>query len=432
MRIDRVQLRNFRCFEDQSFRFADDFTLLIGANATGKSAVLDALAIAAGSALMAVPDAAARLIRRLDVRRSYPTGAEVGSFEEHYPAVVAAWGGIDGLALSWRRELRSPKSRTTYREANAVRTAMDELAHQSRSGAEVLFPCIAYYSTGRLWLEQREPKSGGMDPGGKTSRYAGYQNCLTPRSSTRRLVRQIKRLSLIQAQRGERLETLAAVLAAIANCVEGAASASFDFEEDDIAIVFEGGLRCPFRLLSDGQRTMAALAADIAMRCALLNPHLNGQASRETPGVVLIDELDLHLHPLWQRRVVGDLRRTFPNIQFIASSHSPFIIQSMEQCGGVINLDAGEEEPFELSHHSIEDVAEDIMRVELPQRSRRFSEMSQAAEEYFRAIEDGGDQDSRSIEELRRKLDRLQHLYADNPAYAAFLRMHLPPDEGGG
>ena len=165
MRIDRVQLRNFRCFEDQSFRFADDFTLLIGANATGKSSVLDALAIAAGSALMGVSDATARLIRRLDVRRSYPTGAEVGSFDEHYPAVVAAWGRIDGADLSWRRELRSPKSRTTYREANAVRAAMDELAHRSRGGAEVLFPCIAYYSTGRLWLEQREPKSGGMDPG---------------------------------------------------------------------------------------------------------------------------------------------------------------------------------------------------------------------------------------------------------------------------
>ena len=78
--------------------------------------------------------------------------------------------------------------------------------------------------------------------------------------------------------------------------------------------------------------------------------------------------------------MVGDLRRTFPNIQFIASSHSPFIIQSMEQCGGVINLDAGEEEPSQLSHHSIEDVAEDIMGVGLPQRSWRFSEMSQAAE----------------------------------------------------
>ncbi len=372
MRIDRLQLTNFRCFAQRSFSFAEDFTLLIGANAMGKTAVLDALAVALGAALTGVPDTQSRLIRRSDVRRSYSAEAEVAGFEETYPARVAAEGSLGGQSLAWRREFRTAKSRTTHREARALRSAMRVLIDASRDGANAVLPCIGYYGTGRLWLEQRATREGGIDPAGKASRYAGYRNCLTPRSSTVPLVRWIKRLALIQAQRGVRLETLGTILDAVASCIEGAASVAFDFQDDDVLVAFADGAQRPFRMLSDGQRGMAALVADIAMRCAQLNPHLNGLACRETPGVVLIDELDLHLHPRWQRRVVEDLRRTFPNIQFVATTHSPFIIQSMADCGGLISLDAADEEPSAVGQHSIEDVAAELMQVEQPQRSRRF------------------------------------------------------------
>ena len=429
MRIEHLHLDNFRCFDAREFFFADGFTLPIGANATGKTAILDALAVAAGAALTEVPDASSRLIRRVDVRRTSFSGAEVGGIEEHYPARVAVEGTFDGQSLSWQREFRSAKSHTTHRETRSIRNAMHRLMERGQNGGEAIFPYIGYYGTGRLWLEQRTAKEGGVDPGEKISRYGGYRHCLTPRSSTRDLVRRIKRLTLIQAQRGARLETLTSILDAATNCVEDAASASFDFDDDDVSITFESDLRVPFRMLSDGQRGMAALAADIAMRCTILNPHLNGDASRETPGVVLIDELDLHLHPRWQRRVVDDLRRTFPRIQFVATSHSPFIIQSMADRVGVINLDASDEEPSAISQRSIEDVAEDIMRVQQPQRSRRFLEMSEAAEAYFRALENVSDDDAEGIQALRERFDQLRPLFADNPAYAAFLRMHAPPAE---
>jgi predicted ATP-binding protein involved in virulence len=89
----------------------------------------------------------------------------------------------------------------------------------------------------------------------------------------------------------------------------------------------------PFSNLSDGQRTMAATVADLAIRAVTLNSYLfgngNGQGYaspavilQETPGVVLIDEVDVHLHPIWQRSVVKDLMSTFPKVQFICSTHS--------------------------------------------------------------------------------------------------------------
>ena len=63
---------------------------------------------------------------------------------------------------------------------------------------------------------------------------------------------------------------------------------------------------------------------------ARLNPHLGADALAGTPGIVLIDELDLHLHPRWQRHVVADLRRTFPLVQFVTTTHSPQIISEVQ------------------------------------------------------------------------------------------------------
>lgn len=82
----------------------------------------------------------------------------------------------------------------------------------------------------------------------------------------------------------------------------------------------------PVGLLSDGYRSTVALFADLARRCAILNPHLLEKAAEKTPGIVLIDEVDLHLHPSWQRRLIADLRKAFPAIQFVLTTHSPQVI----------------------------------------------------------------------------------------------------------
>ena len=421
MRINRLDLSNFRCFRERSFAFHQRFTLLIGANATGKTAILDALAVALGAALIPVPHAPSGSIRHRDVRRTHHQIGETGHFTDHYPVCVEARGSIEDRDIEWARSLISAKSRTTRGGTRTIREAMDQLVRRSAAHNDVVLPYIGYYGTSRLWLEQRRAPDGGLDPTRRNSRYAGYQNCLTPSSSTRQLSAWIKRLALIEVRRG-RLATLKAVYDAIANCVEGAIGAHYDFEEDDIVVEFEGD-RFPFRSLSDGQRNMAATAADMAMRCSQLNPQLKDRARTETPGVVLIDEIDLHLHPRWQRGVIRDLSSSFPRLQFVATSHSPFIVQSVSD-GGVINLDSGDNAPEALLDQSIEDVAESIMGVEQPQRSQRYREMIEAAERYYQVIESTAvETDPDRIQTLREELDRLEEPFGDNPAYVAFLRL---------
>lgn len=266
MRVAHLQLQNFRCFRDRTFTFDDRFTLLIGANVTGKTAILDGMAVALGAALLDVPDAPSRTIQLQEVRRTDRQSGEIGNVVEHYPVRVTASGTVEETCIEWTRDLRSRKSRTTRAGTESLRHVTRGLVRRNMNHEDAVLPFIGYYGTGRLWVEQRLWTGMVIDPAKRGARYAGYRNCLAPTSSARHLVAWIKRLALIESQRG-RLATLGAIYDAVTRCVENAVETSFDFEQDDVVIEFDSGARFPLRFLSDGQRVMAATAADIAMRC---------------------------------------------------------------------------------------------------------------------------------------------------------------------
>ena len=179
-----------------------------------------------------------------------------------------------------------------------------------------------------------------------------------------------------------------------------------------------------FSDLSDGQQRIAAIFCDLAMRCASLNSHLGEKAIEETTGVVTIDELDLHLHPQWQRTVIQDLLSVFPKLQFIATSHSPFLLQAAFAQGTVIDLGTGQ--AVTAPDESIEDIAEHVMGVHpFPQRSQRWHDMKAVAAEYYRLLEVAKQSaDSDEVKAVKSRLDALIIPYTDDPAYAAWLEMH--------
>jgi predicted ATP-binding protein involved in virulence len=126
-------------------------------------------------------------------------------------------------------------------------------------------------------------------------------------------------------------DELAMVNMALAAVVEGAAGIRYDFAQKSLLVQWHGETPpTEFRNLSDGQRVAIALVVDIARRMCLLNPHLGERVTKETPGVVLIDELDVHLHPKWQRLITTGLQEAFPQVQFIAASHSPQVLGELK------------------------------------------------------------------------------------------------------
>ena len=423
MRVDRLTVLNFRNFVQETFEFHPQFTLLVGDNGAGKTAVLDALRVGVGAYLLGIPDIQAPSIKREFVRRETRRVGELLTLEPVTPCAVSCEGRVHFLDLRWDRERSSLHGRTNRVGARDLAQCV---ARCFRSmDPETDFPLIVSYGTGRLWIEPRTTKharSAVREPLGKLSRFEAYRGCLEPAVSSELLRRWIKKMELIAVQQKHRLGSLDAVYSAVVGCVQDAEKVLYDFELDDIALDFANGERFPFGLLSDGQRSMAALAADIALRCVQLNPHLAGKAPRETEGVALIDELDVHLHPNWQRVVVRNLTSLFPKLQFVATTHSPFIIQSLDG-QGLINLsDRGVLEK-RAETYSIEDVAEETMGVDTPQRSKPFLEMEAAAERYYRLLDELNDDDP-EIAQAKAELDQIEARFSDNPAYAALLKLH--------
>lgn len=163
------------------------------------------------------------------------------------------------------------------------------------------------------------------------------------------------------------------------------------------------------------------MVGDIARRATILNPHLGENVLLETPGVVLVDELDLHLHPKWQRRVIEDLRRTFPKIQFICTTHSPFLIQTLRSSEELISLDGDTASSFD--NYGIEAIAAGIMGVSNPEVSPRYFEMLEAAKEYLAELDEAAKSPADRLEAYKEQLAKHIAPFADNPAFQAVLEM---------
>jgi predicted ATP-binding protein involved in virulence len=169
-----------------------------------------------------------------------------------------------------------------------------------------------------------------------TARLDGYVDCFDPASSEKHMASWMRTQAFASAQDGIVPPHVKAIERAVCECLSQpqrrATRFFYNIRMERLEIHWEDEKQGPsitsFDELSDGYRNMTAMVADLAWRASVLNPHLLGDAPSQTPGVVMIDEVDLHLHPRWQRRVLGDLLRTFPQVQFVVTTHSPQVISS--------------------------------------------------------------------------------------------------------
>lgn len=412
--IHNLSIQNFRGFDEHQFDFAPEFSAIIGNNAKGKTSILDALGICLSSIIQQLhpkkrPGGIA--VTENDVRRVSFFKKDQLHVERQFPSMLKISFESWGERFTLQRGKKSDSSDINHSDFfSALRTRLDAVSR----GESVEIPLFAYYLAKRGWPVFKV----GENIAKPTTRFEGYQGWNNPATSLHDLLVWMKTRELIQIQESKPDTIWDLVKKAIIGCIEDADDVHFNVRRGELLLSLQNGRTLPFAMLSDGQRNMLATVADIAWRAGTLNPQL-GEHALKTPGVVLIDELDLHLHPRWQRRVVEDLRRTFPNIQFIVSTHSPFIIQSLRP-GQLIDLHQGD--TGEYAGQSIEDISEQVMGIESPQRSQKHLKMVDAAEKYYRLIEQGKTAEDSEVAEIKQQLDELIAPYSDNPAYVAMLR----------
>lgn len=455
MRIDRLELRNFKKFHEETFEFprrvnapadAGAFHVLIGENGSGKTSVLDALAVALGVWLIKVPDSSLinsrRPISLAERRLELVQSGDRPLFQESPGDVsVKALGRIeDHDDLSWSQRIGEGKQRASNAESKDAIEVVQRAYARAQASEDVLLPVIAYYGAGRAWLPHHERSQIKAKSNGPARRWGAFHDCLNERIRLTDLASWFQSEAIAKGNRGGSYRPgFEVVRRAMLRSVPGVDDAWYDGDRQEIVLSIAHEAQ-PLSNLSAGQRTMLALVADIAIKAVTQNNFLVPpdtlraedeplpRVLAQTPGVVLIDELDVHLHPKWQREVVEMLRNLFPRLQFIATTHSPFIVQSLRE-DELINLQ-GQSVP-QLGNLSVETIASGLMGVERPDVGQRYEQMVDAAKGYLLTLDEAKKAPADTLAEYEKQLAARIAPYADNPAFQAFLELKHAAKLGG-
>jgi predicted ATP-binding protein involved in virulence len=360
VKLETLQLENFRCFARLELKLHKKLTVLVAENGQGKSTLLDAIRIALwpyvssfdlarnafndpGNAI-AIDDVRLLRMESEDMVRQLPTRI----------LMTGDFGA--GAGKTWVRYRDSEAKATKTKDdgdTSFMRQFSTAIQDQIRDPekAPLDLPVFGYYGTGRLWAQKRLTENlKGKDDTLENDFYVrtfAYLNCLDPASSYKHFKewfiwafqsyreQQIKQLEqrISQEDLGTAQERVQVVQQAI-DCfllpATGWQLLEYSVSYDKSLVLHHDQYgTMEVDLLSDGIRSVLAMIGDIAYRCIKLNPHLGLEAARQTEGVVLIDEVDMHLHPRWQQVILGQLQQAFPCVQFIVTTHSPQVLTTV-------------------------------------------------------------------------------------------------------
>ena len=410
MRLATVEIENYRAIEHLCLEPDPSLTVLFGVNGCGKTSVLSGIAMGLGTIQNFFRPKEDR-VRFLKTDRRAGAG----------PMRVALTTTDE---MSWQREETgrqfariSEKKHGPGKQLGGLLVKaglLDEKVHPQE------LPIGAYYDTDRIVLDVPQRRRG-FDKG--FDRLDAWHGALSARTDFRHFfqwfyAKENEELRALRKFVGEGADLkqndasreLRAVRDAIASMVGGVSDPRI--EENPLRFVVSLEQQ-PGRVeelaidqLSGGCRAVLTLAADLARRMAQGNPHFDDPLKSE--AVVLIDEIELHLHPEWQQRILGDLQRTFPNAQFIVSTHSPQVLTTVapEHILELVSED-GRVTIREPSAHTFGaeagDVLDAVMGVdERPPRN----EFVEVLNRYMQLIDDG-DGESPEALALRAELERL-------------------------
>ncbi|MFN0034567.1 MAG: AAA family ATPase [Saprospiraceae bacterium] len=328
MRIDKIEINNFRCFEHLELELHPQLNVFVGLNGSGKTALLEALKVSLGGVFLGMNSGWTPNVKisREDVFYSKYSK----NLEPKPPAEVSTIGSLNERTIKWKRTLKSASkfARTYNKDASEIKIAVEELAQKVKDNEpNAILPIIAYFTTDRLCHCNALEFDGTYG-----SRFRGYDLCMEAMYSFEMgewyKTQELSRLQAIRHKEESDLPELDVVQRAIAHFVPKVLDVYFDFTRETVCLKFEDGAHQPIETLSDGFKNLLVLVSDLTIRCLMLNPEL-GLKANEVQGVVLIDEVDLHLHPSWQRQVIPKLLKSFPNVQFFITTHSPQVISGV-------------------------------------------------------------------------------------------------------
>jgi predicted ATP-binding protein involved in virulence len=326
MKLKQITIENFRAIEQLSFPLGERLTLLLGENGSGKTSIIDAISVGLGAAVTYMPNVSGISFKKTDLRSVN---------EQNAPYVRIELETTQ--SIRWDRMLKRDQTRVTAQLVpksigqKQLEIYLDELIiNRYHHQQDFQLPLFVSYGVGRALLNPPLTRKGFPK---SHTRFEALASAFNSNSRFKSAFiwfynKEHEELRLQKEHRNFDL-TLPEL-----DVVRRAIRSMFpDLTEPHIEVnplqfvVKQNGQFLNIEQLSDGYKTLLGLVIDLSSRMAMANPDSVNPLSEE--AIVMIDEVDLHLHPAWQKRVVGDLLRTFENTQFILTTHSPYIVESI-------------------------------------------------------------------------------------------------------
>lgn len=330
--LKSMRLTNYKMFGDVSVDFHEKLTVFHGANGTGKSSILRCLARTLSWITLGVRNggtSGGKLTGdevRAVTSEPQPKSADVQTRLSFY--------GTDVNPVLRASPTGSPeKARSEVQELKII----SDILRRANAGHEALvqLPLLLYFPTDRtvVFGKNAEPKNFAVDLA-RDGKLHAYDKCLTETARSSAFVSWVsakyKQANAEGSVKRNALKAIAPVTAKLKALWPQFEGFVFDQSKgyDELHLRIENAVMDASQL-SDGQRMLLFLFGEIAWRLTELNPGADNPL--EGNGIVLIDEIELHMHPLWQQKVIGFLLSTFPNVQFVVTTHSPQVISTVRR-----------------------------------------------------------------------------------------------------
>jgi predicted ATP-binding protein involved in virulence len=424
MRIEELHLQNFRGFRELKLTLPPDLAVFIGVNGSGKSSILDSIAILLDEYVndkfylqeddININSNKAFISTLVKVESQNKLYWEVGKNRDKTQFETNK-KEIDNYAFEVILRLND-------NDDDEVKSLINNPIIQTDDNNNFPLPIIVYYQTNRIFIKSSaiEDMSDEEIQNNDGNRLFGYQTAFSGNINDFRdflywfkQEEEYENEIRLREDANFRNPNLEIVRKALETFLEGFPNTQFsDLHivrrrlSKPSLVIKKNGENLKLDQLSDGEKTLLMIVVDIARRLAILNPSIINPSEllEKGTGIILIDEIDLHLHPQWQRIVIPSFRKTFPKCQFIVTTHSPQVLSGVNRENVFILEDS---EIVELTPHTFgrdsNSILSEVMGVE-----KRPVKMQERIDKCFEMI------DNDNLEEAKLELQKLSELLGNN------------------
>lgn len=326
MLLKKMSLKNYRGIQDLAVDFKPGVNLIIGNNGAGKTSLLNGISVVLSYASILITHFSLT-IGNSDIRMTFSdTGDATTSIQYHTPVKlegVISYNGNDYTQVVKRISESTLTETNTYNLANELK----RLAADSKQ----MLPLLNYQNAGRGTVKFKENKQISIKQG-KTERSNGYKETFASSVNYDDIENWCFRMEMAEFQSKKEIREYKYFKSIVTNFIKQlqvqAKEPKFYYSSAWGSLVYvDDGMETPFYNLSAGFQSVLCMAMELAYRTSILNPDLSSEGM-EVEGIVLIDEIEMHLHPAWQWKILDALKNTFPKVQFLIATHSPIILSS--------------------------------------------------------------------------------------------------------